>query len=97
MDYGYHAFMLVAASFVILMTAPGLALFYGGMSRSKSVLNMMMMSFGTIGIAGIVYVLWGWSMSLRHRGHRHDLRQPVRDLRPLRYRRARATSSSASS
>ncbi|MGH3347343.1 MAG: ammonium transporter [Nocardioides sp.] len=63
MDYGYHAFMLVAASFVILMTAPGLALFYGGMSRSKSVLNMMMMSFGTIGIAGIVYVLWGWSMS----------------------------------
>ncbi|QBR94590.1 ammonium transporter [Nocardioides euryhalodurans] len=55
--------MLVAASLVILMTAPGLALFYGGMSRSKSVLNMMMMSFGTIGIAGIVYVLWGWSMS----------------------------------
>jgi Amt family ammonium transporter len=63
MEYGYHAFMLVAASFVVLMTAPGLALFYGGMSRSKSVLNMMMMSFGTIGIAGIVYVLWGWSMS----------------------------------
>ena len=63
MDYGYHAWMLVAASLVILMTAPGLALFYGGMSRSKSVLNMMMMSFGTIGIAGIVYVLWGWSMS----------------------------------
>ena len=63
MDYGYHAFMLVAASLVILMTAPGLALFYGGMSRSKSVLNMMMMSFGTIGIGGIVYVLWGWSMS----------------------------------
>ena len=63
MDYGYHAWMLVAASLVILMTAPGLALFYGGMSRSKSVLNMMMMSFGTIGVAGIVYVLWGWSMS----------------------------------
>ncbi len=63
MDYGYHAWMLVAASLVIVMTAPGLALFYGGMSRSKSVLNMMMMSFGTIGIAGIVYVLWGWSMS----------------------------------
>ena len=63
MDYGYHAWMLVATSLVILMTAPGLALFYGGMSRSKSVLNMMMMSFGTIGIAGIVYVLWGWSMS----------------------------------
>ena len=33
------------------------------MSRSKSVLNMMMMSFGAIGVIGIVYVLWGWSMS----------------------------------
>ena len=63
MDYGYHAWMLVAASLVIMMTAPALALFYGGMSRSKSVLNMMMMSFGTIGIGGVVYVLWGWSMS----------------------------------
>ena len=63
MDYGYHAWMLVAASLVIMMTTPALALFYGGMSRSKSVLNMMMMSFGTMGIAAIVYVLWGWSMS----------------------------------
>ncbi len=60
---GYHAWMLMAASLVLLMTAPGLALFYGGMSRSKSVLNMMMMSFGALGIVGIIYVLWGWSMS----------------------------------
>jgi Amt family ammonium transporter len=63
MDYGYHAFMLVAASIVLMMTAPALALFYGGMSRSKSVLNMMMMSFGSVAIGGVVYVLWGWSMS----------------------------------
>ncbi|PWN01851.1 ammonium transporter [Nocardioides silvaticus] len=55
--------MLVSASLVLLMTAPGLALFYGGMSRSKSVLNMMMMSFSAIGVVGIVYALWGWSMS----------------------------------
>ncbi len=60
---GYHAWMLMAASLVLLMTAPGLALFYGGMSRSKSVLNMMMMSFSALGVVGIVYVLWGWSMS----------------------------------
>ena len=33
------------------------------MTRSKSVLNMMMMSFGAMGIVGVVYVLWGWSMS----------------------------------
>ncbi|PVG83023.1 ammonium transporter [Nocardioides gansuensis] len=55
--------MLVAASMVLLMTAPGLALFYGGMSRAKSVLNMMMMSFASLGVVGVVYVLWGWSMS----------------------------------
>ena len=60
---GYYTWMLVSASLVLLMTAPGLALFYGGMSRSKSVLNMMMMSFSALGVIGIVYVLWGWSMS----------------------------------
>jgi Amt family ammonium transporter len=60
---GYYAFMLVASSLVLMMTTPALALFYGGMSRSKSVLNMMMMSYGAMGIIAIVYVLWGWSMS----------------------------------
>jgi Amt family ammonium transporter len=59
---GYYAWMLVSASLVLLMT-PALALFYGGMSRSKSVLNMMMMSFSAMGVIGIVYALWGWSMS----------------------------------
>lgn len=60
---GYYTWMLVSASLVLLMTAPGLALFYGGMSRSKSVLNMMMMSFSSLAVVGVVYVLWGWSMS----------------------------------
>ena len=60
---GYYAFMLVATLLVLMMTTPALALFYGGMSRSKSVLNMMMMSFVAMGVVGIVYVLWGWSMS----------------------------------
>ena len=63
MDYGLQAWMLVSASLVLMMTTPALALFYGGMSRSKSVLNMMMMSFSALGVIGIVYVLWGWSMS----------------------------------
>ncbi|WP_205739675.1 ammonium transporter [Georgenia sp. SYP-B2076] len=62
MDTGATAWMLASASLVLLMT-PGLALFYGGMSRSKSVLNMMMMSFGAMGVVGVIYVLWGWSMS----------------------------------
>ncbi|TQJ50012.1 ammonium transporter [Phycicoccus sp. SLBN-51] len=56
------AFMLVAASMVLLMT-PGLALFYGGMTRAKSVLNMIMMSFGAMGVVGVIYILWGYSMS----------------------------------
>jgi len=60
---GYYAFMIVATALVLMMTTPALALFYGGMSRSKSVLNMMMMSYVAMGIVGIIYVLWGWSMS----------------------------------
>ncbi|MCC2315345.1 ammonium transporter [Cellulomonas xiejunii] len=61
-DTGAAAWMLTSASLVLLMT-PGLAFFYGGMVRGKSVLNMMMMSFGAIGVVGVIYVLWGWSMS----------------------------------
>jgi len=60
---GYYVWMLVATALVLLMTTPALALFYGGMSRSKSVLNMMMMSYVSMAVVGIVYVLWGWSMS----------------------------------
>jgi ammonium transporter, Amt family len=59
---GATAFMLVAASMVLLMT-PGLALFYGGMTRSKSVLNMIMMSFGAMAVVGVIYILWGYSMA----------------------------------
>ena len=59
---GHASWMLISASLVLLMT-PALALFYGGMSRQKSVLNMMMMSFGTLGVVSVIYVLWGWSMS----------------------------------
>lgn len=63
MEFGLHAWTLMSASLVLMMTVPALALFYGGMSRSKSVLNMMMMSFGAAAIVAVVYVLWGWSMS----------------------------------
>ncbi len=63
LDYASTGFLIVCASLVLLMTTPALALFYGGMSRAKSVLNMMMMSFGAAGLVGIIYVLWGYSMS----------------------------------
>ncbi|WP_454044254.1 ammonium transporter [Cellulosimicrobium sp. Marseille-Q8652] len=66
-DTGATAWMLISASLVLLMT-PGLAFFYGGMVRAKSVLNMMMMSFGAMAVVGVVYVLWGWSMSYGEAG-----------------------------
>lgn len=60
LDSGNTAFMILAASLVLLMT-PALAFFYGGMVRGKSVLNMMMMSFGALGLIGLIWVLYGYS------------------------------------
>ena len=54
--------MLTSAALVLLMT-PGLALFYGGMVRAKSVLNMMMMSFGALALVSILWVLYGYSVA----------------------------------
>ena len=54
--------MLTSAALVLLMT-PGLAFFYGGMTRSKSVLNMMMMSMSALGLVGVLWVLYGYSMA----------------------------------
>ncbi|MEV1083692.1 ammonium transporter [Streptomyces sp. NPDC050211] len=55
-------FMLICSALVLLMT-PGLAFFYGGMVRVKSTLNMLMMSFISIGIVTILWVLYGFSMA----------------------------------
>ncbi|MGO1173992.1 MAG: ammonium transporter [Actinomycetaceae bacterium] len=63
LDTGATAWMLMSATLVLMMTVPALALFYGGMTRSRGVLNMMMMSFGVIAVVGVIYPLWGWSMS----------------------------------
>jgi ammonium transporter, Amt family len=57
---GDTAWVLAATALVLIMT-PGLAFFYGGMVRSKSVLNMMMMSFTTIGIVSILWVFYGFA------------------------------------
>jgi ammonium transporter, Amt family len=59
-DSGNTAWVLTAAALVLFMT-PGLAFFYGGMVRTKSVLNMMMMSFITMGTVGTAWILWGYS------------------------------------
>ena len=62
LDTGDTAWLLAASALVLLM-APGLALFYGGMVRSKSVLNMIMMSFGTLAVVAILWVLVGYSIA----------------------------------
>jgi len=56
------AFILVSAALVMFMT-PGLALFYGGMTRSKNVLGTIMQSFICLGVITIVWILWGYSLS----------------------------------
>ena len=60
LDTGNTAWMITASALVLLMT-PGLAFFYGGMVRGKSVLNMMMMSFGAMGLVSLVWMLYGYS------------------------------------
>ena len=62
LDTGNTAWILTSAALVLLMT-PGLALFYGGMVRAKGVLNMMMMSFITMGTIGVLWILFGYSMA----------------------------------
>ncbi|RZQ64787.1 ammonium transporter [Amycolatopsis suaedae] len=57
---GNTAWLLTSAALVLLMV-PGLAFFYGGMVRSKSVLNMLMMSFGSLGLIGVLWVIFGYS------------------------------------
>ena len=59
---GDTAWVLTSAALVLLMT-PGLAFFYGGMVRAKGVLNMMMMSFISMGTIGVLWVLFGYSMA----------------------------------
>jgi len=62
LDSGNTAWMIVATALVLLMT-PALAFFYGGMVRTKSVLNMMMMSFISIAIVGVIWVVYGYGLT----------------------------------
>ena len=62
MNTGDIAWILLASALVLLMT-PGLALFYGGLSRSKNAAGTIMHSFMCMGIVGVVWVLWGYSLA----------------------------------
>ena len=67
LDQGNTAFLLIAAALVLLMT-PGLAFFYGGLVKAKSVISMMMMSFGALGLIGVLWVLYGYAITFSNAG-----------------------------
>jgi Amt family ammonium transporter len=63
LDVGNTAWVLVATALVMLMTPAGLALFYGGMTRSKNILNTIGMSFLAYCVVSVVWILWGYSLA----------------------------------
>src|SRR5215207_4245260 len=60
---GNVAWMLTSSAFVLMMTAPGLALFYCGLVRKKNVLSVMMQCFFLMGMLSVVWATWGYSLS----------------------------------
>jgi Amt family ammonium transporter len=62
-NQGDTAWIIVATGLVALMTLPALALFYGGLTRAKSIINTLMMNAGTYFIVSVVWVLWAYSLS----------------------------------
>jgi Amt family ammonium transporter len=63
---GDNAWMLISAALVLLMTGPGLALFYGGLVRRKNILGTMMQSFAMMGLVTILWALIGYSLAFGH-------------------------------
>jgi Amt family ammonium transporter len=62
-DTGDTAWVLTASALVLMMTLPGLALFYGGLVRSKNVLNVLMQCFLSAGVVGVLWILVGYSLA----------------------------------
>ena len=57
------AWMMVASALVLMMTAPGLALFYGGLVRKKNILGVMMQCMFLMGLMSVIWALWGYSLA----------------------------------
>jgi Amt family ammonium transporter len=62
-DKGDTAWLLISSALVLLMTLPGLALFYGGLAKKKDTLNVMAMSFVTLAIVSVLWVVFGYTFS----------------------------------
>lgn len=60
---GHNAWMLTCSALVLFMTAPGLAMFYGGLVRSKNVLSVMMQCLFLMGLMTVIWGLWGYSLA----------------------------------
>src|SRR5438270_4392695 len=60
---GDNAWMLTSAALVLMMTGPGLALFYGGLVRAKNVLSTMMHSFALMGVVTVLWAIYGYSIA----------------------------------
>lgn len=67
MDQGQTAFILISAALVLLMT-PALAFFYGGLVKTKSVVSMMMLSFGSLALIGVLWALYGYAIAFSNGG-----------------------------
>ena len=62
-DSGDTAWILISSAIVLAMTAPGLALFYGGMARRKNALSTMMYCFIALCLVSVQWVLWGYTLA----------------------------------
>jgi len=67
-DTGDTAWMLTSSALVLMMTAPGLALFYGGLVRKKNILGVMMQCVFLMGLMSVVWALWGYSLAFGGNG-----------------------------
>ncbi len=64
---GDNAWMLTSSALVLMMTAPGLAMFYGGLVRKKNVLSVMMQCVFLMGLMTVIWAIYGYSLCLRRR------------------------------
>src|SRR6478672_1056621 len=69
---GDNAWMLTSTVLVLLMTIPGLALFYGGLVRSKNMLSVLTQVFAIVCMVSLLWVIYGYSLAFTHGGGLND-------------------------
>ena len=69
LDTGDTAWMMTATALVLFMSIPGLALFYGGLVRSKNILSVLVQCFAMVGIMSVIWVVYGYSLAFGNGGN----------------------------